>query len=160
MSLPERQRQAILLREWQGLSHGEIAERLEITHSAAETLIFRARRSLADALENPGKRSRFKALHVLDLGGLLSALKGLLAGRCRREGRDGGHGRRSDHGDRGRDRSGRPFGQRRARLHRRPGERLRSGAAGRSAYRRGDPVFGVRTGCTTPGHLGRAGVRP
>ncbi|MGH3044478.1 MAG: RNA polymerase sigma factor [Gaiellaceae bacterium] len=80
MSLPERQRRAILLREWQGLSHGEIAERLEISHSAAETLIFRARRSLADALENPGKRSRFKALHVLDLGGLLSALKGLLAG--------------------------------------------------------------------------------
>lgn len=80
LSLPERQRRAILLREWQGLSHGEIAERLEISHSAAETLIFRARRSLADALENPGKRSRFKALHVLDLGGLLSALKGLLAG--------------------------------------------------------------------------------
>jgi len=80
MTLPERQRRAILLREWQGLSHGEIAERLEISHSAAETLIFRARRSLADALENPGKRSRFKALHVLDLGGLLSALKGLVAG--------------------------------------------------------------------------------
>ena len=80
LSLPERQRRAILLREWQGLSHGEIAERLEITHSAAETLIFRARRSLADALENPGKRSRFKALHVLDMGGLLSALKGLVAG--------------------------------------------------------------------------------
>jgi RNA polymerase sigma factor (sigma-70 family) len=80
LSLPERQREAILLREWQGLSHGEIAERLEISHSAAETLIFRARRSLADALENPGKRSRFKALHVLDLGVLLGPLKGLLAG--------------------------------------------------------------------------------
>jgi RNA polymerase sigma factor (sigma-70 family) len=80
LALPERQREAILLREWQGLSHGEIAERLGITHSAAETLIFRARRSLADALENPGKRSRFKALHVLDLGALLGPLKGLLAG--------------------------------------------------------------------------------
>ena len=80
LSLPERQREAILLREWQGLSHGEIAERLEISHSAAETLIFRSRRSLADALENPGRRSRFKALHVLDLGVLLGLLKGLLAG--------------------------------------------------------------------------------
>jgi RNA polymerase sigma factor (sigma-70 family) len=80
LSLPERQREAILLREWQGLSHGEIAERLEISHSAAETLIFRSRRSLADALENPGRRSRFKALHVLDLGLLLGPLKGLLAG--------------------------------------------------------------------------------
>jgi RNA polymerase sigma factor (sigma-70 family) len=80
LALPERQREAILLREWQGLSHGEIAERLDISHSAAETLIFRARRSLADALENPSKRRRFKALHVLDLGTLLGALKGLLAG--------------------------------------------------------------------------------
>jgi RNA polymerase sigma factor (sigma-70 family) len=80
LSLPERQREAILLREWQGLSHGEVAARLDITHSAAETLIFRARRSLADALENPGRRRRFNGLHVLDLGGLLAALKGLLAG--------------------------------------------------------------------------------
>jgi RNA polymerase sigma factor (sigma-70 family) len=80
LALPERQREAILLREWQGLSHGEIAERLGISHSAAETLIFRARRSLADALENPGKRRRLKALHVLDLGFLLGPLKGLLAG--------------------------------------------------------------------------------
>ena len=80
LTLPERQREAILLREWQGMSHGEIAERLDISHSAAETLIFRARRSLADALENPDRRSRFKALHVLDLGALLGPLKGLLAG--------------------------------------------------------------------------------
>jgi len=80
LTLPERQREAILLREWQGMSHGEIAARLDISHSAAETLIFRARRSLADALENPGKRSRFKALHVLDLGVLLGPLKGLFAG--------------------------------------------------------------------------------
>jgi len=80
LALPERQREAILLREWQGMSHGEIAERLDISHSAAETLIFRARRSLADALENPGKRSRLRALHVLDLGALLGPLKGLLAG--------------------------------------------------------------------------------
>jgi RNA polymerase sigma factor (sigma-70 family) len=80
LTLPERQREAILLREWQGLSHGEVAARLDITHSAAETLIFRARRSLAEALENPGRRSRFKAVHALDLAGLLGALKGLLAG--------------------------------------------------------------------------------
>jgi RNA polymerase sigma factor (sigma-70 family) len=80
LTLPERQREAILRREWQGMSHGEIAQRLGISHSAAETLIFRARRSLADALENPGKRSRFRALHVLDLAALLGPLKGLLAG--------------------------------------------------------------------------------
>ena len=46
-SMPEQQRRAILLREWQGLSYREIAEELEVTQSAVETLIFRARRSLA-----------------------------------------------------------------------------------------------------------------
>jgi RNA polymerase sigma factor (sigma-70 family) len=51
-SLPERQRRAILLREWQGLSYREVAQRLELTQGAVETLIFRARRALAAALEN------------------------------------------------------------------------------------------------------------
>ena len=45
--MPEQQRRAILLREWQGLSYREIAEELEVTQAAVETLIFRARRSLA-----------------------------------------------------------------------------------------------------------------
>ena len=52
-SMPEQQRRAILLREWQGLSYREIAEELEVTQSAVETLIFRARRSLAAGLEQP-----------------------------------------------------------------------------------------------------------
>ena len=52
-SMPEQQRRAILLREWQGLSYREIAGELEISQSAVETLIFRARRSLAQALEGP-----------------------------------------------------------------------------------------------------------
>lgn len=79
-SLPEQQRQAILLREWQGLSHSEIAQRLGLTRAAAETLVFRARRSLAAALENPAKRGRLRSLHALDLGGLLAAIKGFFAG--------------------------------------------------------------------------------
>ena len=78
-SLPDRQRHAILLREWQGLSHREIARRLGLTEGAAETLIFRARRSLATALENPGARGRRPALRAFDLGGLMTALKGFLA---------------------------------------------------------------------------------
>lgn len=80
ITLPERQRQAILLREWQGLSHSEVADALGVSQSAAETLIFRARRSLADALENPGKRIRLRPLHALDIGGLLAALKGFVVG--------------------------------------------------------------------------------
>src|SRR5512142_2574757 len=48
--MPEQQRRAILLREWQGLSYREIADELERSQAAVETLIFRARRSLAAGL--------------------------------------------------------------------------------------------------------------
>jgi RNA polymerase sigma factor (sigma-70 family) len=79
-SLPDQQRRAILLREWQGLSYAEVAARLELTQSAVETLIFRARRSLAAALENPGKRRRLRLAHALDVAGLFAAAKGFFAG--------------------------------------------------------------------------------
>lgn len=80
ISMPEQQRKAILLREWKGLSHREVAAELGLTQAAVETLIFRARRSLAAALEQPEKRSRLRSLHVLDLGGLLAGIKGFFAG--------------------------------------------------------------------------------
>ena len=54
--LPENQRRAILLREWQGLSYHEIADELELSQSAVETLIFRARRALAQGLESRRRR--------------------------------------------------------------------------------------------------------
>ena len=79
-SIPDRQREAILLREWQGLSYSEVGTRMDLSQAAVETLIFRARRSLAAALDEPEKRSRRKALHALDLGGLVAALKGFFAG--------------------------------------------------------------------------------
>ncbi|HET8893597.1 MAG TPA: RNA polymerase sigma factor, partial [Gaiellaceae bacterium] len=56
--MPENQRRAILLREWQGLSYHEIAEELEVSQAAVETLIFRARRSLAQGLEQPAEKKR------------------------------------------------------------------------------------------------------
>ena len=49
--IPPQQRQAIVLREFEGRSYGEIAEILGVTTSALETLLFRARRSLAEELE-------------------------------------------------------------------------------------------------------------
>jgi RNA polymerase sigma-70 factor, ECF subfamily len=52
-AMSERQRRAILLREWQGLSYREVAAELDLSQSAVETLIFRARRSLARGLERP-----------------------------------------------------------------------------------------------------------
>ena len=45
-------RQAIVLREFEGRSYAEIAEILGVTTSALETLLFRARRSLAEELEH------------------------------------------------------------------------------------------------------------
>ncbi len=72
-AMPARLREAFLLREWQGLSYAEIAERLDTSHSAVETLIFRARRTLAAQLEAPVRRA-------LGLGQLLVALRGLLGG--------------------------------------------------------------------------------
>jgi RNA polymerase sigma factor (sigma-70 family) len=50
--IPPQQRQAIVLREFEGRSYAEIAEILVVTTSALETLLFRARRSLAEELEH------------------------------------------------------------------------------------------------------------
>src|SRR5579884_4251658 len=60
--MPHNQRRALLLREWQGLSYREIAVELGLTQAAVEMLIFRARRALAGALEQPDRlRSRRRA---------------------------------------------------------------------------------------------------
>ena len=77
--MPDLQRRALILREWRGCSYREIAQQLGLTGSAVETLIFRARRSLAQRLEHqtlPSKR-RTGTL-ALDLAPLASALKSLL----------------------------------------------------------------------------------
>jgi RNA polymerase sigma-70 factor, ECF subfamily len=60
-SIPERQRHALLLREFQGLSYEEIATELNVTVAAVETLIFRARRSVAEQLEQAGATSHVGA---------------------------------------------------------------------------------------------------
>ena len=50
--IPPQQRQAIVLREFEGRSYAEIAGILGVTTTALETLLFRARRSLAEELEH------------------------------------------------------------------------------------------------------------
>ena len=81
-TLPEQQRRAILLREWQGLSYREVAAELDLSQSAVEALIFRARRSLAEALEKldvrpTQKRRRF--FHAFDVGAMVAGLKASLS---------------------------------------------------------------------------------
>jgi RNA polymerase sigma factor (sigma-70 family) len=56
--IPEAQQRAIVLREWYGLSYREVAAELGISASAAETLIFRARRRLAQELGGPAPTTR------------------------------------------------------------------------------------------------------
>ena len=75
--MPEQQRRAILLREWQGLSYREIGRELRLSQAAVETLIFRARRSLAEGLEAPVKRRR-RRLASGALGSLVTAAQSLL----------------------------------------------------------------------------------
>jgi RNA polymerase sigma factor (sigma-70 family) len=78
--MPETQRRAILLREWQGLSYREIAAELELSQGAVETLIFRARRSLAAGLLEPPERAKRRLLRGVDLGSMVAGLKALLLG--------------------------------------------------------------------------------
>jgi RNA polymerase sigma factor (sigma-70 family) len=78
--LPENQRRAILLREWQGLSYHEIADELELSQAAVETLIFRARRALAQGLEEPPAPKKRRLVRGADWGNVLAGLKSLLLG--------------------------------------------------------------------------------
>ena len=51
-ALPRRQREALLLREFSGLSYGELAAALGVSEPAVESLLFRARRGLKTAMAN------------------------------------------------------------------------------------------------------------
>jgi RNA polymerase sigma-70 factor, ECF subfamily len=51
-SLPFNQRASLVMRELEGLSQAEIAESLELSVSAVEALLFRARRALREQLEH------------------------------------------------------------------------------------------------------------
>ena len=80
-SMPEQQRRALLLREWQGLSYREIADEMELSQAAVETLLFRARRTLAAGLttEEPKKRGKLARLRAGgDAGAVFALLKTVL----------------------------------------------------------------------------------
>jgi RNA polymerase sigma factor (sigma-70 family) len=79
-AMPHQQRKALLLREWQGLSYKEIADELDLSQAAVETLLFRARRTLAAELtDEPAKKSTLRSLRTGgDAGSALAILKSLL----------------------------------------------------------------------------------
>ena len=80
-ALSEQQRRAILLREWKGLSYREVAAEMDLSQGAVETLIFRARRSLAAALDEPETpKRRARLAHAFDGGALVASLKAALGG--------------------------------------------------------------------------------
>jgi RNA polymerase sigma-70 factor, ECF subfamily len=82
-AIPTRQRRALVLREFQGYSYEEIASELGISVGAVETLLFRARRGIAQQLEQPGATAgtrRGAAASVVELfrwffGGAAAPLK-------------------------------------------------------------------------------------
>ena len=67
-AIPERQRRALVLREWQGLSYDEIAQELNVSVAAVETLLFRARRAMAQELQAGTDRRADVLASVLALG--------------------------------------------------------------------------------------------
>jgi DNA-directed RNA polymerase specialized sigma24 family protein len=75
--MPELQRRAILLREWRGLSYKEIAAELELSNAAVETLIFRARRSLAELLGGRAAPKRTRQF-AFEFGSMVAAAKAFL----------------------------------------------------------------------------------
>jgi RNA polymerase sigma factor (sigma-70 family) len=61
-ALPATQRQALVLRELEGRTYAEIASSLDLSESAVETLIFRARRALREQIENAMSCEEFAEL--------------------------------------------------------------------------------------------------
>ena len=73
--MPENQRRAILLREWQGFSYREISSELGVSQAAVETLIFRARRALAQGLEQDADTWERRLRPGAGAGGAVASIK-------------------------------------------------------------------------------------
>lgn len=66
-NLPERLRNVVVLRDIHGMSHREIAERLDITEAAAKVRLHRARRRLQDGLISLRPRQPEEVADVIEL---------------------------------------------------------------------------------------------
>jgi RNA polymerase sigma-70 factor (ECF subfamily) len=63
--LPMRQRRALLLRDWQGLSYREIAADLAVSVASVETLLFRGRQKVATTLATTNWRKVTPSMRAL-----------------------------------------------------------------------------------------------
>jgi RNA polymerase sigma factor (sigma-70 family) len=77
--LPEQQRQAIVLREFYGLSYEEVSAALGLTDGAVESLLFRARKRLQDELRPARIASGALALPLAFRDGLAAAVPGFVS---------------------------------------------------------------------------------
>lgn len=75
-SMPEKQRHALVLREWQGMPAGEIASELGMSATATHALLTRARHSFAQALTLPRRPILGIAWLTVELRSHLKALLG------------------------------------------------------------------------------------
>ena len=134
-ALPERQRDAIVLRELEGRSYEEIALALGVTDGAVRQLLNRARNSLRAAAAAATPMPLLTRLASAELG----------RPRLHSGGRDGGHRRRR------RRRAGGQGVRDRARDQRRRG--WSGGGAGRQSQRAARPGRGRRVGARGGGGL-------
>lgn len=84
--LPDKQRSALAMRELQGCSYAEIADELDLSIPAVETLIFRARRTLRSQLEPEESKLRGLLLAPLALPGLIVKAVGSVSASASRFG--------------------------------------------------------------------------
>jgi len=75
-SMPQKQRRALVLREWQGVPAREIASELGMSATATHALLTRARHSFAQALTLPGRPVAGLVWLVFELRSHLKALLG------------------------------------------------------------------------------------
>jgi RNA polymerase sigma-70 factor (ECF subfamily) len=78
--LPQQQRQAVVLREFYGLSYEEVQDALGVTESAVESLLFRARKRLQEELRPARIASGVLALPLALRDALAGSVPGFASG--------------------------------------------------------------------------------
>jgi RNA polymerase sigma factor (sigma-70 family) len=78
--LPRSQHEVLVLRELEGLSYEEIGTRLDLSRSAVESMLFRARRGLKDEYEEIATGERCRRTHAL----IAAVSEGVATARDRR----------------------------------------------------------------------------